>query len=119
MEQAQIPTGMLLQKAVKVRTDILEMVAEAKSGHPGGSLSAVEVLVSLFFYKMRHYPKRPDWPDRDRFVLSKRHAAPALFATLADSGYFAVSELKTPRKLNSRLQGSRDHRCRGHQLPGG
>src|SRR5437773_9711140 len=104
MEQAQIPTGMLLQKAVKVRTDILEMVAEAKSGHPGGSLSAVEVLVSLFFYKMRHDPKRPDWPDRDRFVLSKGHAAPVLFATLAESGYFPVSELKTLRKLNSRLQ---------------
>src|SRR5881396_1878781 len=92
MEQAQIPTGMLLQKAVKVRTDILEMVAEAKSGHPGGSLSAVEVLVSLFFYKMRHDPKRPDWP---------------------------VSELKTLRKLNSRLQGHPDLRVPGVDFPGG
>src|SRR5437867_5858323 len=119
MEQAQIPTGMLLQKAVKVRTDILEMVAEAKSGHPGGSLSAVEVLVSLFFYKMRHDPKRPDWPDRDRFVLSKGHAAPVLFATLAESGYFPVSELKTLRKLNSRLQGHPDLRVPGVDFPGG
>jgi len=84
MEQTQIPFGMLLQKAVKIRTHILEMLAEAKSGHPGGSLSAVEILVSLYFYKMRHDPKRPDWPDRDRFVLSKGHAAPVLFATLAD-----------------------------------
>ena len=119
MEQAQIPTGMLLQKAVKVRTDILEMVAEAKSGHPGGSLSAVEVLVSLFFYKMRHDPKRPGWPDRDRFVLSKGHAAPVLFATLAESGYFPVSELKTLRKLNSRLQGHPDLRVPGVEFPGG
>ncbi len=119
MEQAQIPTGMLLQKTVKVRTDILEMVAEAKSGHPGGSLSAVEVLVSLFFYKMRHDPKRPGWPDRDRFVLSKGHAAPVLFATLAESGYFPVSELKTLRKLNSRLQGHPDLRVPGVDFPGG
>jgi transketolase len=119
MEQEQIPTGMLLQKAVKIRTDILEMVAEAKSGHPGGSLSAVEILVSLFFYKMRHDPKLPDWPDRDRFVLSKGHAAPVLFATLAESGYFPVSELKTLRKLNSRLQGHPDFRVPGVEFPGG
>src|SRR5881628_2342216 len=79
MEEQSIPIGMLLQKAAKIRAHILEMVAEAKSGHPGGSLSAVEILVSLFFYKMRHDPKRPDWPDRDRFVLSKGHAAPVLF----------------------------------------
>jgi transketolase len=119
MEQEQIPTGMLLQKAVKIRTDILEMVAEAKSGHPGGSLSAVEILVALFFYKMRHDPKLPDWPDRDRFVLSKGHAAPVLFATLAESGYFPVSELKTLRKLNSRLQGHPDFRIPGVEFPGG
>src|SRR5207249_4729369 len=100
MEQAQIPIGMLLQKAVKIRTHILEMLAEAKSGHPGGSLSAVEILVSLYFYKMRQDPKRPNWPDRDRFVLSKGHAAPVLFATLAEAGYIPVSELKTLTKLN-------------------
>ena len=86
MEQEQIPTGMLLQKAVKIRTDILEMVAEAKSGHPGGSLSAVEILVALYFHKMRHDPKRPNWPDRDRFVLSKGHAAPILWACLKEAG---------------------------------
>src|SRR5437667_2472397 len=108
MEQAQIPTGMLLQKAVKVRTDILEMVAEAKSGHPGGSLSAVEVLVSLFFYKMRHDPKLPDWPNRDRFVLSKGHAAPILYAALAESGYFPRNDLARLRKLDSHLQGHPD-----------
>src|SRR6184192_2468449 len=119
MEQTQIPFGMLLQKAVKIRTHILEMLAEAKSGHPGGSLSAVEILVSLYFYKMRHDPKRPDWPDRDRFVLSKGHAAPVLFATLAEAGYIPVGELKTLRKLNSRLQGHPDHRVPGVEFPGG
>lgn len=119
MEQAQIPIGKLLQKTVQIRTDILEMVAEAKSGHPGGSLSAVEILVSLYFHKMRHDPKQPDWPDRDRFVLSKGHAAPVLFATLAEAGYFPTSELKTLRKLNSKLQGHPDLRVAGVEYPGG
>lgn len=119
MEQAQIPIGKLLQKTVQIRTDILEMVAEAKSGHPGGSLSAVEILVSLYFHKMRHDPRQPDWPDRDRFVLSKGHAAPVLFATLAEAGYFPTSELKTLRKLNSKLQGHPDLRVPGVEYPGG
>src|SRR3989454_2533157 len=80
---------------------------------------AVEILVSLYFYNMRHDPKQPAWPDRDRFVLSKGHAAPVLFATLAEAGYFPVSELKTLRKLNSRLQGHPDHRVPGVEFPGG
>src|SRR5439155_2248695 len=109
----------LLQKAVKIRTHILEMLAEAKSGHPGGSLSAVEILVSLYFYKMRRDPKRPDWPDRDRFVLSKGHAAPVLFATLAEARYIPISELKSLRKVNSRLQGNADQRVPGVEFPGG
>src|SRR2546428_13447794 len=117
MEQAQIPTGMLLQKAVKIRTHILEMLAEAKSGHPGGSLSAVEILVSLFFYKMRNETKRPDWPDRDRFVLSKGQAAPVLFSNLAEAGYLTTSEFKTLRTMNSRLQGHPDHRDPGVEYP--
>src|SRR5207249_4416792 len=83
------------QTAVKIRPHILGMLAQAKSRHPGGSLSAVGILVSLYFYRMRHDPKRPDWPDRDRFVLSKGHAAPVLFATLAEAGYIPISELKT------------------------
>src|SRR3990172_1768014 len=119
MEQAQIPIGMLLQKAAKIRAHILEMVAEAKSGHPGGSLSAVEMLVSLFFHKMRYDPKRPNWHDRDPFVLSKGHAAPVLFATLAEAGFIPASELKTLRKLDSRLQGPPDLRVPGVEFPGG
>ncbi len=119
MEQTHIPIGMLLQKTARIRAHILEMVAEAKSGHPGGSLSAVEILVSLFFHKMRYDPKRPNWPDRDRFVLSKGHAAPVLFATLAEAGFIPVSELKTLRKLDSRLQGHPDLRVPGVEFPGG
>jgi transketolase len=81
------------------------MTCEAQSGHPGGSLSSVEILCTLFFNVMRQDPKRPDWPERDRFVLSKGHATPVYYGTLAEAGYFPVGELKTFRQLNSRLQG--------------
>ena len=81
------------------------MVAEAKSGHAGGSLSAVEILCVLYSHVLRHDPKRPDWPDRDRFILSKGHTTPVLYATLAEHGYLPVEELSTFRKLDSRLQG--------------
>ncbi len=119
MEQTHLPMGMLLQKATSIRAHILEMVSEAKSGHPGGSLSAVEILVSLFFYKMRHDPKNPNWSDRDRFVLSKGHAAPVLYSTLAEAGYLPLDELKTLRKINSRLQGHPDRNVPGVEFPGG
>jgi len=92
----------------KIRIDIIKMLAEAGSGHPGGSLSLVEILVGLFFYKMRHDPKNPKWEDRDRFVLSKGHGVPALYATLAEAGYFPLEELMTLRKYGSRLQGHSD-----------
>jgi transketolase len=84
------------------------MIAKAGSGHPGGSLSAVEILTVLFFKVMRHDPANPQWAERDRFVLSKGHAAPTLYAALAESGYFPVAELDTLRKLGSRLQGHTD-----------
>jgi transketolase len=119
MEQTHLPMGMLLQKATSIRAHILEMVSEAKSGHPGGSLSAVEILVSLFFYKMRHDPKNPNWLDRDRFVLSKGHAAPVLYSTLAEAGYIPIEELKTLRKINGRLQGHPDRKVPGVEYPGG
>jgi transketolase len=73
-----------------IRIDILTMLAEAKSGHPGGSLSSVEILVALYFYKLRHDPKNPDWDGRDRFLLSKGHVCPALYAVLSAAGYLAV-----------------------------
>jgi transketolase len=88
-----------------IRIDILTMLAEAKSGHPGGSLSSVEILVALYFYKLRHDPKNPDWDGRDRFLLSKGHVCPALYAVLSAAGYFPKKELLTLRKFGSSLQG--------------
>jgi transketolase len=88
-----------------MRRDILIMLAQARSGHTGGSLSAVEMLVSLYYYKMRHRPEDPDWEDRDRFVLSKGHAAPALYAVLASCGYFPKDYLRELRQINSKLHG--------------
>ena len=81
------------------------MLAAAGSGHPGGSLSAVEILCALYFRVLRHNPAEPLWPDRDRFILSKGHAVPVLYAVLAECGYFPEEELTTLRKLGSRLQG--------------
>ncbi len=92
----------------EVRSDIVRMIGLASSGHPGGSLSCVEALVALYFYKMNHRPDQPDWPDRDRFVLSKGHAAPTLYAVLARSGYFPREELWSLRKLGAMLQGHPD-----------
>ncbi len=96
--------------ANNVRIHIIQMVFDAGSGHPGGSLSATDIMVSLYFGIMNHRPGEPQWPDRDRFVLSKGHAAPALYACLAEAGYFHVDELKTFRKIGSRLQGHPDMR---------
>src|SRR3954447_3311915 len=83
------------------RRQILEMITAAKSGHPGGSLSAVEILVTLFFDVMNHDPQNPKWPDRDRFILSKGHAVPVLYSVMAECGYQGVSKehLKDLRKL--------------------
>jgi len=91
--------------AVKIRKHIIEMLYRAKSGHPGGSLSAVEAIVALYFHHMRHNPKDPKDPNRDRFVLSKGHAAPTLYAVLAECGYFDVRELLHLREINQMLQG--------------
>jgi transketolase len=95
-------------KATQIRRHIVEMTCRASSGHPGGSLSACDILTVLYFYKMRHDPKHPEWPDRDRFVLSKGHAAPALYAILAEAGYFPTSYLNTLRQIGSSLQGHPD-----------
>lgn len=95
----------LQEEARHFRKDILETIARAGSGHPGGSLSSVEILISLYYYKIRHKPDAPDWPVRDRFIMSKGHASPAVYVTLAHCGYFPLDELKTFRTLGSRLQG--------------
>jgi transketolase len=96
--------------ADQLRRDILAMLTDAGSGHPGGSLSSAEIVAALFFYKLRFDPKNPRWPGRDRFVLSKGHAAPVLYAALARTGYFPVEELSQLRKLGSHLQGHPDQR---------
>lgn len=101
-------------KAQLIRRDIIKMLAEAGSGHPGGSLSSVEIVTALFFQEMRLKPEDPEWPERDRFILSKGHAAPLLYAALAERGFFPREELLTLRKLGTRLQG---HPAKG-QLPG-
>jgi len=89
-----------------LRRHSIQMIAAANSGHPGGSLSAAEIVTALYFGGvLRHDPKRPDWPDRDRFILSKGHGVPVLYAALAERGYFPVNELKTLRQVDSRLQG--------------
>lgn len=89
----------------RIRRHIITMLAAAGSGHPGGSLSAVEIVCALYFRILRHNPQDPAWPDRDRFILSKGHGVPALYAVLAECGYLPVEELTTLRQLNSRLQG--------------
>ena len=107
---AQIPMDVeeLKQMAATIRCDIIEMICTANAGHPGGSLSAADVVTALYFRVMRLNPENPDWPDRDRFILSKGHACPVWYAALAERGYFDKSHLGTLRRLNSILQGHPD-----------
>lgn len=100
----------LQEKAAHLRLDIINMLYEAKSGHPGGSLSCLDTLIALYYNVMNVRPGAPHWEERDRFVLSKGHCAPALYAVLADKGYFDKAELMTLRKLESHLQGHPDMR---------
>jgi transketolase len=92
----------------RLRRDIVTMIGKAGSGHPGGSLSAVEIVVTLYWKILHHEPADPAWNGRDRFILSKGHAAPVLYAALAECGYFPKSELDTLRKIDSHLQGHAD-----------
>ncbi len=101
----------LQDTARNLRIRILRMLHESKSGHTGGSLSAADIITALYFCVMRHRPEDPQWEGRDRFVLSKGHAAPALYAALAMSGYFAEDLLSTLRKVHSCLQGHPNARC--------
>lgn len=100
-----------LQALTKIiRRHIIEMTGAAKSGHPGGSLSAVEIVVTLFYDVMNHDPANPRWEDRDRFILSKGHGCPVLYAVMAECGYTPVEQLNTLRKLGSIYQGHPDRR---------
>jgi transketolase len=103
------PVEELQRIAHDLRIDILRMIAQAGSGHPGGSLSSVEVLTALYFEVLRFRPDDPHWPGRDRFVISKGHGVPTLYAALARAGAIDKGELATLRRLDSRLQGHPDH----------
>ena len=94
-------------KARRLRREVIRMVGTAGSGHPGGALSAADMVACLYFWEMRYDPQRPDWPERDRFVLSKGHAAPLLYAVLAESGFFPQEMLGTLRRLGSPCRGTR------------
>lgn len=96
---------LLSGKALDIRRSIIEMLIEAKSGHTAGPLDMADIFSYLYFHALKHDPKKPDWPYRDRLVLSNGHICPVLYATMAHAGYFPVSELKTLRKFGSRLQG--------------
>ncbi len=100
----------LAQTAKEMRRQIITMLHQAGSGHPGGSLSCADLMTALFFEEMKLDPTNPQWTERDYFVLSKGHAAPALYAALALRGFFPVEELATLRQLNSRLQGHPDRK---------
>ncbi|MCX6353380.1 MAG: transketolase [Candidatus Aureabacteria bacterium] len=98
----------LVERAKAVRCNVVKMIARAGSGHPGGSLSIVDLLTALYFARLNHRPKDPHWTDRDRVILSKGHAAPTLYAILGECGYFPKTELLKLRKLGSMLQGHPD-----------
>jgi transketolase len=109
-EYSQELLGKLEAEARKIRLHVIRTIYKAGSGHPGGSLSATDVIAALYFKILNVDPKNPSWEDRDRFVLSKGHACPAWYAALAERGFFPLEELDTLRKTGSRLQGHPDMR---------
>ncbi|MDD3375118.1 MAG: transketolase [Candidatus Omnitrophica bacterium] len=106
----------LQEIALELRKNILQVINSAKSGHPGGSLSAVEILISLYGYKMNYKSTDPNWEDRDRLIISKGHASPAVYTVLSHFGYFPKEELSTFRKLGTRLQGHVHRKVPGVEL---
>jgi transketolase len=103
-----------------LRQDVIRMVAEAGSGHPGGSLSAADIITALYFRVLNHRPNEPKWPERDRFILSKGHCAPVLYSALARSGYFPICDLLNLRKIDCHLQGHPDmHKTVGVEISSG
>jgi len=109
----------LEDKAKQIRRLIIQMLAKAGSGHPGGSLSATDLITALYFSVLRYNSKDPSWPDRDRFHMSKGHCCPLLYAVLAESGYFSKDKLLTLRQLGSMLQGHPDRRTPGVEAASG
>jgi transketolase len=120
MTQTPMSIDELKQMAAVIRCDIIDMICTAEAGHPGGSLSATDVVTALYFRLMRLDPHRPDWPDRDRFILSKGHACPVWYAALAERGYFDQKHLGTLRRMGSILQGHPDmNKCPGIDMTAG
>jgi transketolase len=119
MNSEKQKTKSLKKKANSIRKLIINMLSKAKSGHPGGSLSAVEIITCLYFEVMRHNPKKPSLKARDRFHLSKGHACPCLYAVLSEAGYFDKKHLLTLRELGSLLQGHPDRRTPGIEVASG
>ena len=109
----------LEDKAKQIRRFIIQMLAKAGSGHPGGSLSAADLITVLYFAVLRYNPKQPNWPDRDRFHMSKGHCCPLWYAVLAESGYFPKEKLWTLRQLGSILQGHPDRSATGVEVASG
>ncbi len=110
MASSQTPEPQLPAIAKEIRKEVIRMIGKAGSGHPGGSLSAAEIVTALFFQAMRHDPKNPAWGERDHFILSKGHGCPVVYAAMALSGYFPKEQLATLRQLGSPLQGHPDTR---------
>ena len=109
----------LKSKAKELREVIINVIYKAQSGHPGGSLSAIDMLVALYYYKLKVNPKNPLWEDRDRFVLSKGHCSPCIYSVLADKGFFSKSELDGFRKIDRMLQGHPELNTPGIEFAGG
>ena len=109
----------LEDKAKQIRRLIVQMLCKAGSGHPGGSLSSTDLITALYFSTMRHNPKGPQWPNGDRFHMSKGHCCPLWYAVLAESGYFPIEKLWTLRQLGSILQGHPDRRTPGIHVASG
>ncbi|MFA5287698.1 MAG: 1-deoxy-D-xylulose-5-phosphate synthase N-terminal domain-containing protein, partial [Candidatus Omnitrophota bacterium] len=119
MKYTQDKIKELENQARKIRRLIIKMIAHAGSGHPGGSLSATDLITALFFSVLKHDPKNPKWPSRDRFHMSKGHCCPLWYALLAATGYFPEDKLMTLRQLGSMLQGHPDRRTPGIESASG
>ncbi len=119
MQHTDVQIKELENKAKQIRRLIIQMLAKAGSGHPGGSLSSADLITALYFMILRHKPKEPNWPDRDRFHMSKGHCCPLWYAVLAESGYFPMKELWGLRQLGSILQGHPDRRTPGVSVASG
>jgi transketolase len=119
MQYTEAQIKELEAKAKQIRRLIIKMLAKAGSGHPGGSLSATDLIAALYFAILRHNPKEPAWPQRDRFNMSKGHCCPLWYAVLAESGYFPIEKLWSLRQMGSDLQGHADRRAIGVEVSSG